>query len=144
MDIEIIEKIVQRVERSQVHQVTVADGAQSITVVNHLSGQSVTSSQGNTADQADNLPNIDAQKKEDAKASIVSSTYVGHVQLSPDGGPELLVNLGDSVEVGQTIAYVDVLSKLLPVESQIAGMVDEILVETGDAVEYGQPLLKLQ
>lgn len=143
MDIEMLEKLVQRVERSQVHQVTVADGAQSITVVNRVAGQPMSANQ--TAPQsstASSLATNTANKP--AAATTIDATYVGHIQFSPDGGPELLVAVGDRIEVGQTVAYIDVLSKLMPVESTVAGTVDELLAETGDGVEYGQPLIRLK
>ncbi|PNK60911.1 acetyl-CoA carboxylase biotin carboxyl carrier protein [Psychrobacter sp. FDAARGOS_221] len=145
MDIEIIEKLVQRVERSHVQQVTVADGAKSITVVNRLAGQPMSAAQtASQSSKASNLANDNANKPADSAAAIISAPYVGYIQFSPDGGPELLVEVGDNIEVGQTVAYIDVLSKLMPVESKIAGTVDEILAETGDGVEYGQPLIKLK
>ena len=74
----------------------------------------------------------------------IASTYVGYVQLGQDAAAAPLVQPGDTVEVGQTVAYVDVLSKLMPVLSEVSGVVDKILVTNGDKVDYAKPLIELR
>ena len=54
-----------------------------------------------------------------------------------------MIQKGDAIEIGQTIGFVEVLTKLLPVTSDKAGTVNEILVEESQVVEYGQPILQL-
>jgi biotin carboxyl carrier protein len=65
------------------------------------------------------------------------------MRLSADGATDNVIQKGDAIEIGQTIGFVEVLTKLLPVTSDKAGTVNEILVEESQVVEYGQPILQL-
>lgn len=150
MDIKTIEEVVKRVENSTLHQVTVSSGNQSITVVNRNSNepqmtvQSSESSLGSSNTELNNNQATPSQSKSSEQSeSFVRSTHVGFVQLGQDAAADALVKTGDSIEVGQTVAYVDVLSKLLPVHSERSGVVSQVLVANGDKVEYGKPLIKL-
>lgn len=141
MDINTLEAVVKKVANSSVHQVTVSEGNQSITVVNRSQSQvnsaaqpamTQQSSQNNSAASTESIP------------KHIASTYVGYVQLGQDAAAAPLVQPGDTVEVGQTVAYVDVLSKLMPVLSEVSGEVDKILVTNGDKVDYAKPLIELR
>lgn len=154
MDIETIEKLIKRVESSHVYQVTVSEGNQSITVTNRLplaNNQALTNKQPQLSAEkqpCDLLtPRQGTSSTQQSSTSDdiieVTSSHVGFIQLAPDLGSETLVKVGDRVEEGQTVAYVDVLSKLLPISSTKAGVVSKVLVVNGDSIEYGQPILQL-
>jgi acetyl-CoA carboxylase biotin carboxyl carrier protein len=57
---------------------------------------------------------------------------------APDQPP--FVDVGDDVTVGATMAIVEVMKMMVPVEASIAGRVVAVLVEDGDLVEADQPL----
>lgn len=152
MDIKTLEEVVKRVENSTLHQVTVSSGNQSITVVNRNSNepqmtvQSFESSLGSSNTHtklASNQSTHSQSKSSEQSESFIRSTHVGFVQLGQDDAADALVKAGDSVDVGQTVAYVDVLTKLLPVHSEHSGVVSQVLVANGDKVEYGKPLIEL-
>jgi len=52
-----------------------------------------------------------------------------------------LVKKGDRIEKGQTVCFIEELTRLLPVVSEHDGIVSDIVVEDGISVEYGQPIL---
>ena len=58
---------------------------------------------------------------------------------STDAPP--FVEVGDSIEVGQIVALIDVMKTLHEVRATAAGRVTAILAENGALVEYGQPLM---
>lgn len=141
MDINTLEAVVKKVANSSVHQVTVSEGDQSITVVNRSQSQVNSAAQPATTQQSSQ--NNSAASTE-SPSKHIASTYVGYVQLGQDAAAAPLVQPGDTVEVGQTMAYVDVLSKLMPVLSEVSGEVDKILVTNGDKVDYAKPLIELR
>lgn len=144
MDITTIEAVVKKVANSSLHQVTISEGAQSITVVNRRPSQL---SSTTSCDITDNSALQSAQQvNEPTKptAKQIISSYVGYVQLGQDAAAAPLVQPGDLVQVGQTVAYVDVLSKLMPVFSEYSGVIQQILVNNGDKVDYAKPIIELQ
>lgn len=60
----------------------------------------------------------------------------------PSGPP--LVNVGDRVEVGQTVGVLEAMKVFSEFKSEFAGVVVAILVEDGQLVEAGMPLIVLQ
>jgi acetyl-CoA carboxylase biotin carboxyl carrier protein len=57
---------------------------------------------------------------------------------APDQPP--FVEIGDDVGVGSTMAVIEVMKMMVPVEASVAGRVVAVLAADGDLVEAGQPL----
>lgn len=134
MDIEQVERVVKLVERSQLHEMTVVDGGQSIKVVNAIYSQ-----RHRPSFEADNGENT--SKDDSNESAQVRATHVGIVHLSADAVTDNLVKKGDRIEKGQTVCFIEELTRLLPVVSEHDGIVSDIVVEDGISVEYGQPIL---
>ena len=135
MDIEQIACVIKLVERSQLREITITDNGQSIKVVNNIDSQS-------SANLVEAMPNQELKQK-DSEPLQVCATHVGKVYLSEDDATDNLVKEGDVIEKGQTICFIEELTRLLPVVSDKEGIVNAILVENGQNIEYGQPILKL-
>lgn len=71
---------------------------------------------------------------------IVTSPMVGTFYRAPSPGADPFAQVGDSVKEGQTLCIIEAMKLLNEIESDKAGVIQEILVENGQAVEYGQPL----
>jgi len=147
MDIEQIARVVKLVESSQLHEVTIADGDQSIRVVNNLgvpSKASHVATNDTTNDTTNDVTSATAKpNKPDRKIRQICATYVGQIYLSEDATTGNLIKEGDSIQKGQTVCFIDELTRLLPVVSDKSGIVTAILVESGQGVEYGQPIMVL-
>lgn len=135
MDIEQVARVVDRVERSQVAAVTITDNDYTIKVINNLTQDSqINPINASTTDNQDNKSTDDLQ---------VCAPYVGRVYLSADGAMDNLVSVGDDITVGQTVAYIDELTRLHPIVSETAGTIKQVLVNDGAWVEYGHPIFIL-
>lgn len=136
MDIEQVTRVVELVESSQLHEVTIENNNQSITVVNNLNKEYVTSSVEITP----------THKPENSGSEHlqVCATYVGKVYLSADDATDNLVSNGDYIQKGQTVCFIDELTRLLPIISDKEGIVSAILVKNSQNIEYGQPIFDLE
>lgn len=134
MDIEQVERVVKLVELSQLHEMTVVDGGQSIKVVNAIYSQ-----RHRPPFEADNGEKL--AENDSNKFAQVRATHVGIVHLSADAVTDNLIKKGDRIEKGQTVCFIEELTRLLPVVSEHDGIVSDIVVENGIGVEYGQPIL---
>ncbi len=137
MDIEQIARVVKLVESSQLHEVTIADNGQSITVVNNLGAQNNVS-----ANPIEAKPTHEPEQT-GSDVLQVGATYVGQIYLSEDDATDNLVKEGDHIQKGQTVCFIDELTRLQPVISNKEGVVTAVLVESGQNVEYGQPIFEL-
>lgn len=57
---------------------------------------------------------------------------------------EVMVAVGDTVEVGQEVVTIESMKMLTPVPSPLAGRVTAVHVEAGGYVDEGAPLLTLE
>jgi acetyl-CoA carboxylase biotin carboxyl carrier protein len=75
---------------------------------------------------------------------VVRSPVVGTLYRAPAPGEEPYVEVGDSVEVGQTLCIVEAMKLMNEIPSDVSGEVIEILVENAKGVEYDQPLFRIR
>jgi acetyl-CoA carboxylase biotin carboxyl carrier protein len=77
-----------------------------------------------------------AHAPEDAFPSPMVGTF--YRASAPGAAP--YVNVGDAVEVGQTLGVIEAMKLMNEIPSDRAGVVKAILIENGQAVEFGQPM----
>ena len=68
------------------------------------------------------------------------SPMVGTFYRASAPGAAPYVNVGDVVEVGQTLGVIEAMKLMNEIPSDRAGVVKAILIENGQAVEFGQPM----
>ena len=71
---------------------------------------------------------------------VVKSPMVGTFYLSSAPGSKPFVEMGQSVNAGDTLCIIEAMKLLNEIEADQGGSVKAILVENGQPVEYGQPL----
>jgi acetyl-CoA carboxylase biotin carboxyl carrier protein len=74
---------------------------------------------------------------------LVSSPMVGTFYRAPNPDADPFVQVGETVEEGQTVAIVEAMKLFNLIAAESAGVVAELLAEDGQPVEFGQPLLRL-
>jgi len=71
----------------------------------------------------------------------VKSPMVGTFYRSASPGAKPFVEVGDPVQVGDTLCIIEAMKLMNEIESDKAGVVKQVLVENGQPVEFGQPLV---
>ena len=71
----------------------------------------------------------------------VKSPMVGTFYRSASPGAKPFVEVGDSVEVGDTLCIIEAMKLMNEIESDKSGVVKQVLAENGQPVEFGQPLV---
>lgn len=69
---------------------------------------------------------------------------VGTFYRCPTPGAKMFVDLGQRVEVGDTLCIIEAMKILNQIEADKAGKVTRILVENAQPVEYNQPLFIIE
>ena len=65
---------------------------------------------------------------------------VGTFYRSASPGSKALVELGDTVALGQAVCIIEAMKIMNEIEADCEGKVLRMLCENGQAVEFGQPL----
>ena len=76
--------------------------------------------------------------------AVITSPMVGTFYRAPAPDADPYVEVGDMVEVGQTICIIEAMKLMNEIESEHRGRVVKILVENAQPVEFGQKLLLIE
>ena len=76
--------------------------------------------------------------------AVITSPMVGTFYRAPAPDADPYVELGDMVEVGQTVCIVEAMKLMNEIESEHRGRVVKILVENAQPVEFGQKLFLIE
>jgi len=71
---------------------------------------------------------------------IVKSPMVGTFYRAASPGAKAFVDVGQTVNSGDTLCIIEAMKLLNEIDSDQGGVIKAILVENGQPVEYGQPL----
>jgi acetyl-CoA carboxylase biotin carboxyl carrier protein len=82
----------------------------------------------------------EAAKPAEPEGHVVKSPMVGSFYRCPSPGAKSFVEVGQSVNAGDTLCIIEAMKLLNEIEADQSGVIKAVLVENGQAVEYGQPL----
>jgi acetyl-CoA carboxylase biotin carboxyl carrier protein len=152
MDIRKIKKLIELLEESDLAEIEVQEGEESVRISRHGKAvQTVMSAQPMVAAapavQAPPVASTDAGASTPPpapKGHTITAPIVGSFYRSPAPGSPPFVEVGQRVNVGDTLCIIEAMKMLNQIESDKAGVVTAILVENGQPVEYGQPLFTVE
>ncbi|AOY01954.1 acetyl-CoA carboxylase biotin carboxyl carrier protein [Jeongeupia sp. USM3] len=70
----------------------------------------------------------------------VKSPMVGTFYRAASPGAKSFVEVGQTVNAGDTLCIIEAMKLLNEIEAETSGVIKAILVENGQPVEYGEPL----
>lgn len=70
----------------------------------------------------------------------ITSPMVGTFYRAASPTAQPFVDIGDRVNVGQTVCIIEAMKLMNDMPTEVAGKIVKVLVENGTTVEYGQPL----
>ncbi|WP_421318341.1 acetyl-CoA carboxylase biotin carboxyl carrier protein [Aeromonas veronii] len=152
MDIRKIKKLIELVEESGIAELEISEGEESVRISRNFSGQVTTAmpqmmmqQTAPVAAPAAAAP-VAAAPAADAAPSghLMRSPMVGsfYRSSSPDAKP--FAEVGQQVNVGDTLCIVEAMKMMNQIESDKAGVIKAILVENGQAVEFDEPLFIIE
>ena len=86
-------------------------------------------------------PQSDAEEQ---GIAYIKSPMVGTFYRAPAPDAPPFVEVGDEVDVGQTVCIIEAMKLMNEIKSDVRGKVLEVLVENGSPVDYGDNLFKVK
>lgn len=142
MDLKIVHKLVQIMERHGLTEVEIAEENNRVRVVRPAGVQEPPAS---ASSQELAVPSTtDLEVENDPNSHFIVSPMVGtfYVAQSPEDAP--FVGVGDLVKPGKVVAIIEAMKVMNEIKSEFSGTVVKVLVENGSPVEYGQKLFEIQ
>ena len=151
MDIRKIKKLIELLEDSDVSEIEIVEGEESVRIAR---GSQVVAAapmpavvQAPAAAPGPNFtsPNAAASTPPADEllppGTIMESPMVGTFYRSSSPTSKPLVEIGQNVDKGETVCIIEAMKIMNQIEAEISGTVRAILVEDGQPVEYGEPLI---
>lgn len=86
---------------------------------------------------------VDVVAVDETDAVTVRSPLVGTFYWAPEPGAAPFVEVGETVEPGQTVGIVEAMKLMNPIVADTHGVVIEVCVANEDPVEFDQPLFRI-
>ncbi|WP_019604420.1 acetyl-CoA carboxylase biotin carboxyl carrier protein [Teredinibacter turnerae] len=150
MDIRKIKKLIELLEESNVEELEIKEGEESVRIsrggARSAAAMQTVFQPAPVAAAPAPAPAAAAPAPSEEKAPEVSghkvvSPMVGTFYRSPSPGASAFVEIGQSVKAGDVVCIVEAMKMMNQIEADKSGVVEAILVEDGEPVEYDQPLL---
>ena len=145
MDIRKIKKLLELIEESDVEELEIIEGEESIRISRRSSqpaplatqmAQPLTVPAPVAAAPVSAEPLVTPPTGQSIKSPMVGTFYRCP---SPESAP--FIEVGKHIKIGDTICVVEAMKMMNHIESDVSGIVESILVEDGEAVEFNQPLV---
>ena len=145
MDIRKIKKLIELLHDTDVAEIEISEGEESVRIT-----------RGNTNQLVVQSPQMHAPQPIVTKTTViedsstaspvptghqVKSPMVGTFYRSPTPDTAAFVEVGNEVRQGDTVCIVEAMKMMNPIEADASGKVLAILVEDSDPVEFDQPLV---
>lgn len=148
MDIRKIKKLIDLIEESDIAEIEISEGEESVRI-SRYSAQAPVQYAAPVAvaaapAAAPAVASTAAPAEEKISGHVVKSPMVGTFYRSASPGSAAFVEIGQPVSVGQTLCIIEAMKILNQIEADKSGKVKQILVENGHPVEYGQPLFIIE
>jgi len=147
MDIRKVKKLIEMLENSNLEEIEIQEGEESVRLVkSHGSLQSIQPQSIVLPQEAQ--PEVIAQEIESPEAASrdsnsINSPMVGTFYASASPGAKPFISVGDIVSEGDVVCIVEAMKMMNEIKSEYSGTVLSVNVENAEPVEYGQSLFEL-
>ena len=153
MDIRKIKKLIELVEESGINELEISEGEESVRisrsapntgypVMQQAYAAPVMQPQAPVAAAAPAA--AEAPAKAEISGHIVRSPMVGTFYRTPSPDAKAFIEVGQKVNVGDTLCIVEAMKMMNQIEADKSGTVKAILVESGQPVEFDEPLVVIE
>ncbi|MFP3977176.1 MULTISPECIES: acetyl-CoA carboxylase biotin carboxyl carrier protein [Marinobacter] len=150
MDIRKIKKLIELIEESDVEEIEIHEGDDSVRISRRreqASGTQYISQYAPPAPQYAPAPETPGPVQDDSPQQPVHnghalrSPMVGTFYRAPSPTADSFAEIGQQVKAGDIVCIVEAMKMMNQIEADKSGTITEILVENGQPVEFDQPLL---
>jgi len=150
MDLRKLKKLIDLVQESGIAELEITEGEEKVRISragNAVQTAVMTMPQATTmmtaapgAGAAALAPAAAPGAPAEPEGHVVKSPMVGTFYRSSAPGAKPFVEIGQSVNAGDTLCIIEAMKLLNEIEADLGGVIKSVLVENGQPVEYGQPL----
>ena len=143
MDIRKIKKLIEMLQESDLNEIEVTQGEESVKISRGGSFarvDNIVSQAPISASQA-SVQNEEIVEEKKIEGNAVTSPIVGTFYRKPAPDKDPFIKVGDSVEAGDVLCIIEAMKMMNEIKSDYSGVIQSIEVEDGQPVEFGQSII---
>ena len=144
MDIRKIKKLIEMLQESDLKEIEVSQGDESVKIIRD---RSVQANRNNIIQQPEVFsaePEIQQEIEiSKTEGNVISSPIVGTFYRKPSPDKDPFIRVGDTVEKGDVLCIIEAMKMMNEIKSDFNGKVISIDLEDGQPVEYGQSIITI-
>ena len=156
MDIRKVKKLIEMLEESQLNEIEIKEGEESVKLVKAttvpVQEQIVTSNIAATASQPTAMNEVTSVKSDTEESTepetisgkTIDSPMVGTFYAAPNPGAKDFVSVGDKISEGDVLCIIEAMKMMNEVKADSSGIIKQVLIENAEPVEFGQPLFVIE
>ncbi len=150
MDIRKIKKLIELVEESGIAELEISEGEESVRISRAVVATQIPAPvvaapvAAPVAAAPVSTPAELAEAPAEIRGHKVLSPMVGTFYRAPSPEAKNFVEIGQTVNVGDTLCIVEAMKMMNQIQADKAGVVVAVLAETGDPIEFDQPLVIIE
>ena len=146
MDIRKIKTLIEMLEASNLNEIEVSQGEESVRI-SKSSGEIKVLQDSNIGinNEPQSINKIDNNQIEsEIKGNQVTSPIVGTFYRKPSPDKEPFVKVGDIVNKGDVLCIIEAMKMMNEIKSEFDGKISSIEVDDGQPVEFGQTIIVIE
>ena len=144
MDIRKVKKLIEMLESSELEEIEIHEGEESVRLVKNKTETIVTQVQPNQTDKEVKTESEQLEKKssviENPEGEVITSPMVGTFYAAASPGAKPFISVGDEIQEGDVVCIVEAMKMMNEIKSDYSGKVISVLAENSEPVEFGQAL----
>ena len=140
MDIRKIKKLIEMLQDSDLTEIEVHEGEESVRIARGNTQSYKAKSSSITPNQINVTPKKNEEVANDS-VSIIKSPIVGTFYRKPGPDKQPFVEIGSYVNKGDVVCIVEAMKMMNEIKSEFTGKVSAIKINDGEPVEFDQPLI---
>jgi acetyl-CoA carboxylase biotin carboxyl carrier protein len=147
MDIRKIKKLIDLLEQTDVAELEIREGEESVRISRYSVAQAIPLQQPAATMPAASAPRAaadEAERETVPEGHVVKAPMVGTFYRAASPQTPNFVEVGQAVVQGQTLCILEAMKIMNQIEADVSGIIAGILIENGQPVEFGQPLFILK
>jgi len=151
MDIRKVKKLIEMLEQSNLEEIEIQEGEESVRLVKNKSNnlianqpvytESIQAIEDGTPERGDQVSEEPIESED--SGDLINSPMVGTFYASASPGSKPFISVGDHVNEGDVVCIVEAMKMMNEIKSEFSGEVLSINVENSQPVEYGQTLFEI-
>ena len=158
MDMRKIRKLIELIKETGIAEIEIREGEESVRITREIKSSALLAAPTAipttyvNSGEAGATPKAPANETSTSAPAVPDMSHkhtlrapmVGTVYLSPSPGAKAYIEVGQKVNIGDTLCLIEAMKMFNQIEADKAGIVTARLVDNGTPVEFNQPLFTIE